>query len=213
VARHKPLPKGEVEPEAVFSQEEREEIARSVHLAQLPPEMAREICDALFAYHVDCLSDSDQEDATARKDTGRKRRRAAQEVLERHALEEVVHKARAFRHALHRLQHFLKHRDQIDEAEELADRAYKVQSYARLRLEFKGGRPSLTSLDDLVARLVRTYERFTGRRPGRSENPKTGQPSGPLVRFISIIFRINKIPLSGLKHRIAKAALEAKNPP
>src|SRR6476659_4834260 len=103
------MTKGEAEPEDPFSPEQWDKIARSIPLDELPREMKQEICDALFAYHVDRLADHDedvQDDhdnegeavETEGKLKGRKKRhKVAQNARERDALRQLIDTARAFR--------------------------------------------------------------------------------------------------------------------
>lgn len=71
------MPSGEAEPEAVFSPERWAEIAQSIPLDELPWEMKKEICDALFAYELGFISNEESEgrSETQEEDRSKKRRR------------------------------------------------------------------------------------------------------------------------------------------
>src|SRR5262249_9162655 len=96
----------------------------------------------------------------------------------------------------------------IEMAEQLAAEAYKAQ---RSLSKPKGGRPRLTARDNLVDRVGVIYSRITDKKPARSENPETGEPTGPFVRFVCTILKSQRIPLKGKKHVISKAVRNAKN--
>ena len=48
----------------------------------------------------------------------------------------------------------------------------------------KAGRPPDIALRKLVAELLQIYKSFTGRPLGTSVDQKTGEPGGPLIRFV-----------------------------
>jgi hypothetical protein len=101
-----------------------------------------------------------------------------------------------------------------DKVEQLIADIYGLQQFAERELEsrpaLKGGRPPQHARDKLVARLAIVYQEITGKKAGRSVDPKTGHLKGPFVRFVSIIFRQQHISLAGIRHVIAKAV--AKTP-
>jgi hypothetical protein len=125
-----------------------------------------------------------------------------------------VNYARLLRVQINNIQRFLKDPGWQDKVEQLIADIYGLQQFAERELEsrpaLKGGRPPQHARDKLVARLAIVYQEITGKKAGRSVDPKTGHLKGPFVRFVSIIFRQQHISLAGIRHVIAKAV--AKTP-
>lgn len=179
------------DPKAVFTEAEWVAIAKSIGRDDIPPKDKQEICDALFEYAIASIKPEKLE-------------RFADELSE-------------FRAAASRIQGFLKDLRWNDKIEDLCEEIWQLQKFVQgvfeLRDKPKGGRPTSVARDNLVDRLTVVYVRITGRVPGRSESPETGELTGPLARFLGTIFEYQGISLSGLKHAIAKVSRNAKNRP
>lgn len=137
-------PISDLEPEAVFSLMQWKEIAQSIPVDKVPLRIKRKICEALFAYDMECIAALDN---GAGQSKSKKRRLVAQDAREHDALAEFVSRALAFRLALYRLQNFLRpFEPMMDRAERTGAEVYELQQYAQEKLKHrpksKGGRPS-----------------------------------------------------------------------
>ena len=183
------MPSYEADPEAVFSQEQWVAIAQSIKRDEIPPKAKQEICDALFEHAIANIKPEE--------------------------LGRFVEEARKFREAAARVENFLKNLRWHNKIRDLTEDIYQLQRFVdyefKRRPKPKGGRPLSDARDILVYRLALIYQCITGKKAGRSENPKTGKLTGPFVRFVTTIFQFHRISLAGIKHAITKASRNAKN--
>ena len=174
---------------SVFSDVQWAEIARSIGLDQISVEAKQQICDALFEYTL----------AEIRPEQ----------------LERFIKEAQKFREAASKVQNFLRRLSWLKKVEELIEDIYQLERIVASEFERrpkpKGGRPPSAARDSLIDRLISPYERLTGNKAGRSENPETKEMTGPFPRFVTTIFQLHGISLKGLKNAIAKAVANAKN--
>jgi hypothetical protein len=198
------------EPEAIFSPDQWTEIAKAISRLEIPAKDQHDICSALMAYHFARVNNERAAEEDTRKST---RRKVDPRAKGAEALKQFIQYARGLRGAINSVEWFLVKDELIDKAEQLIEDIYQLQQFAEGELKIRsiGGRPTQASREYLVRCLGRIYERLTGEKPGRSRDPETGNPSGPFVRFISTIFDLQKIPLKGIKHVIARVARDAKN--
>jgi hypothetical protein len=179
------MPSYEPDPSSVFSQQQWAEIAQSIGHDEIPPDVKQQICDALFQYRMTDIKPEE--------------------------LGRFVKEAREFRASASKVENFLTVNFKWhNKFEDLLEDIYQLQLFVDRELERrpkpKGGRPPSNARDTLVYNLSVAYERITGVKPARSENPDTGQLSGPFARFLTKIFEFHKVGLAGLKHAIAKLA-------
>jgi hypothetical protein len=179
----------EAEPDAAFSQEQWDKIARSVGLAELPEWMKQAISQAVFDYSL--LSNEKREAA---------RRSALKNTVE--SLTDLQHSLQRSRLQLSKLQHDLRPEKVIDQVEELISQAYHVQKTARDELEnlpkSKGGRPRKLDRDALAEALIGIYAQFSGKpvslsRSRDKQNKNRFIPGGPYYRFVSTILQESNV--------------------
>jgi hypothetical protein len=175
----------EPDPSAVFSEQKWAEIAQSIGLDEIPPDVKQQICDALFQYRMTSIKPED--------------------------LGRFVDEAQKFRASASKVENFLSVNFKWhNKFEDLLEDIYQLQRFIDHELERrpkpKGGRPPSIARDTLVFNLSVVYESITGAKPARSENPDTGQLSGPFARFLTKIFGFHGVSVAGLKHAIAKLA-------
>jgi hypothetical protein len=196
------VPNFEAEPDVIFSQGQWAEIAASIPLDPLPPQMKQEICNALFDHN---LMSNEQSEAKQRR-----------------ALKKLVEMIDEFGCSLSELQGDLRPENIIDQVEGLMDQARAARKAASRELKGrpkpKGGRPRNVNRDALALLLIDIFARYSGKRVGLSKSPDAQypdrlKPGGPCYRFVSAIFRLSKLPTKGLEHVIARAAQHPKNHP
>jgi hypothetical protein len=184
------MPSYEPDPSSVFSQQQWAEIAQSIGHDKIPPDVKQQICDALFQFRMTDIKPED--------------------------LGRFVEEARKFRASASKVENFLRVNFKWhNKFEDLLEEIYQLQRFVDRELKGrpkpKGGRPPSIARDTLVSNLSGVYERITGAKPARSENPDTGELSGPFARFITKIFEFHGVSVAGLKHAIARSATSAKN--
>jgi hypothetical protein len=178
-------------PQQVFTGGQWAAIAKSIDRPEIPPKAKQEICDALFDFAIDNIKPEE--------------------------LGRFIDHARKFRVEASHIQNFIKDLSWHNKIEKLNEDIYQLQKFVDQALgrrdKPKGGRPRDDARYTLVLRLGIIYESITGKKPGRSENPETGESTGPFVRFVDKIFELQGISRTGLKHVIAEVSRNAKNPP
>jgi hypothetical protein len=140
----------EVEPDAVFSQEQWADIAKSIGVSDLPIDMKQEISNILFQNFLS---------------------NAPRAATHRRALKRLAEVTANFRTRLTKIQGQLTKQTIINEVETLIDRAYAVQKIASRDLKAipksKGGAPPKINRDSLVENLLRIYAKHTGMQTKR----------------------------------------------
>jgi hypothetical protein len=195
----------DIAPNFIFNQEEWLEIAKSVPLEAIPASAQSDICDALLEFEINYV------------ETVLAKRPRPAKLLEHKALLQFIKYAKQLRLQIDSVRDTLKSAEWSDRTKRLMEDIATLQRFVErevaTRPALKGGRPTLHDRANLVSRLGVVFEQMTGRKAGRSENPKTKKLGGPFVRFVSTIFRLHSPPISlrGIKHVIDAAARNAEN--
>jgi hypothetical protein len=184
------MPSYEPDPSSVFSQQQWAEIAQSIGHDEIPHDVKQQICDTLFQYRMTDIKSED--------------------------LGRFVEEAQKFRASASKVENFLRvNFEWHNKFEDLLEDIYQLQRFVDRELERrpkpKGGRPPSIARDTLVSNLSVPYERMTGAKPARSEDPDTGQLTGPFPRFLIKIFEFHGVCAAGLKHAIDRLTSGSKN--
>jgi hypothetical protein len=163
----------EEESDIVFSRKRWTNVARAIHLNEIPREMKKEIA-ALWIENLCAVSGPNEANRRA--------------VLDKAALKKLVPYLKKLQAKITKLLPELSSEEIVCQIKELLEKAEIVRIAAKtlqIRMVSKGGRPRKRT--QLAHGLLDIYTKYTG-KPVRLSRDRNNKPSGPCYRFLFAIF-------------------------